>query len=140
VALIGTEIKKALQDGIWTSNLPVEELWFEVNSLNVSLQPEILHVVPAKYDKLPIHGDAIAPGYFIDLQNEHSYRVDIYSCKDKFVLLPGHLYLAAIRERIDCSAPIELDQITPKSQYLFRPLLESTKFSQFFYPVIDGRV
>lgn len=133
--LTDAEIRTALDSGAWKSyrdGRPVtsDQLKINQNSVNVSLQDEILRVWPTT-DEDPI-----------DLHDPSTMKVrsieQIDREKGGYLLRPGALYLAAVRESFDCSAPLWIER---REKYLMHDGICEDAFQAetFFYPVIDGR-
>lgn len=113
--LSDTLITRALESGAWRAwrdetPLSAADLTINPQSVNVSLAPTILQVVPdltCQFDDAPI-----------DLHCADSFRTYEFDCTNPFVFYPNRLYLASVRERFDCAAPLD---------------------GVCYYPVIDGR-
>ena len=128
--LIDMEIRRAFESGAWKAKRdgkPIEaaELRIGQNSVNVSLQSEILEVAPFEN--------------FVDFHDAESLSFCQMSCAGGLVLQPGFLYLAAVRESFDCSAPLWIERYEEVriDAVIWAP--EKRRVETYFYQTIDGR-
>jgi dCTP deaminase len=110
MALAGTEIRKALDAGVWTAwrgreAIGAADLTIGPNSVDLTLHRKLFSVY------------CLEGG--IDPRDPDTLNCECASLLESgFILYPRRLYLAAVNERFKCTAPV---------------------LDQHFYPVIDGR-
>ncbi len=122
------QMMRAAFDGPWTATrdgkrVGSDDLRINQNSINLSLTAEILEITPGK------HG-------YIDLHDADSFGIARRHCLGGLILEPGRLYLGAVREAFDCTAPLWVPS-RYRTSVCMVPIEQ--QIETWFYPEIAGR-
>jgi dCTP deaminase len=109
--LAHNHIKAAIDSGVWTAHrdgkrIGSDKLTINTNSVNVGLGKGMMEQKPTT------HG-------IIDLHDPDSLQW-VTRWYDDYIIRPGKFWLMSVRERFDCTAPLEING----QQKYFAPMIE----------------